>query len=173
MYCLYSLCRKCRLVTTGPWKEVGTLPLLCVSLQTDPPSWVPQNTNVALWAVDLNGNVLCRLGVSRLCPQVRKLRSFSNIPAQVALHVHDSSVKTYYQSVIAKIYMFYIYVYYIYSQASLQCNPIYCNSLYDGKGVSPSCWNKSTLYIADYIVPCLLLRTTTVDPADSVVTRSQ
>ncbi|XP_014665242.1 PREDICTED: tectonin beta-propeller repeat-containing protein 1-like [Priapulus caudatus] len=77
--------RKCRLATSGPWQQVESVSLQCISLQTDPPTWLPANSNVAVWAVDLNGNVLCRLGVTKECPQGL---SWSHVPAdQPFVHI--------------------------------------------------------------------------------------
>lgn len=53
-------------MTTGPWLEVGPLPILDVSIQLDHEGEGP----VALWAVGSNGDVLCRVGVTTTNPKV-------------------------------------------------------------------------------------------------------
>ncbi|XP_048407560.1 tectonin beta-propeller repeat-containing protein 1 isoform X1 [Stegostoma tigrinum] len=55
--------RKCKIVTTGPWFEVGPVALRdislipCVSQKADDAS--------ALWAISSKGDVLCRLGITK------------------------------------------------------------------------------------------------------------
>ncbi|XP_061425930.1 LOW QUALITY PROTEIN: tectonin beta-propeller repeat-containing protein 1 [Lethenteron reissneri] len=59
--------RRCRLVTSGPWLEVPPLSLRHLSLNATSPQ-APADSPVALWAVSRKGDVLCRLGVSRVSP---------------------------------------------------------------------------------------------------------
>ena len=62
--------RKCRIVTNGPWQEVGPQKLLDISIQIDPPE--AADGPVSVWAIGTNGEVLCRLGVTTDNPQVRE-----------------------------------------------------------------------------------------------------
>ncbi|KAM6155831.1 LOW QUALITY PROTEIN: tectonin beta-propeller repeat-containing protein 1 [Rhynchocyon petersi] len=57
--------RKCKLVTSGPWLEVGPIALGDVSIIPESPD---AKGNIALWAISDKGDVLCRLGVSELNP---------------------------------------------------------------------------------------------------------
>lgn len=80
------LCRKCKLVTSGPWKEVGTTPLIAVSIQVDHAG--DDARPVALWAIETNGDALCRLGVTSSCPEVRFVLFFRfRITSVDCLHV--------------------------------------------------------------------------------------
>nr|XP_006637424.1 PREDICTED: tectonin beta-propeller repeat-containing protein 1 isoform X1 [Lepisosteus oculatus]XP_015215748.1 PREDICTED: tectonin beta-propeller repeat-containing protein 1 isoform X1 [Lepisosteus oculatus]XP_015215749.1 PREDICTED: tectonin beta-propeller repeat-containing protein 1 isoform X1 [Lepisosteus oculatus]XP_015215750.1 PREDICTED: tectonin beta-propeller repeat-containing protein 1 isoform X1 [Lepisosteus oculatus]XP_015215751.1 PREDICTED: tectonin beta-propeller repeat-containing len=54
--------RKCKITTTGPWKEVPPLPLWDVTLL--PCSSQGGAEQVSLWAISKKGDVLCRLGVT-------------------------------------------------------------------------------------------------------------
>lgn len=64
----FSVFRKCKLATTGPWQEVPPIPLSDVTiLPCGPKTAVEQ---VPLWAISNKGDVLCRLGVSTLTPAV-------------------------------------------------------------------------------------------------------
>ena len=58
-----------RVTSSGPWSEVGPLPLQAVSVQMDPGSNSPDAT-IAVWAVGTNGDVLCRMSVSLNNPRV-------------------------------------------------------------------------------------------------------
>ncbi|XP_025778924.1 tectonin beta-propeller repeat-containing protein 1 [Puma concolor] len=60
--------RKCKLVTSGPWLEVGPLALADVSIIPESPSTNRSGHSIALWAISDKGDVLCRLGVSELNP---------------------------------------------------------------------------------------------------------
>lgn len=62
--------RKCKLVTSGPWLEVTSVALRDVSIIPESPSAQGSGPNIALWAVSDKGDVLCRLGVSELNPEV-------------------------------------------------------------------------------------------------------
>ena len=53
--------RRCRLVTTGPWRELGTTRLVSLSL-------AGTGDRVRGWAVATNGEALHRLGVTQDCP---------------------------------------------------------------------------------------------------------
>ena len=53
-------------MTTGPWLEVGPLPLLDLSIQLDHKGEGP----VLFWAVGQNGDILCRVGVTKTNPKV-------------------------------------------------------------------------------------------------------
>lgn len=68
-----SHCRKCKLVTTGPWLEVAPLALTDVSIIPESPGANRSGHSIALWAVSDKGDVLCRLGVSELNPAVSTL----------------------------------------------------------------------------------------------------
>ncbi|XP_004380917.1 tectonin beta-propeller repeat-containing protein 1 [Trichechus manatus latirostris] len=57
--------RKCKLVTSGPWLEVAPIALGDVSIIPESPD---AKGSIALWAVSDKGDVLCRLGVSKLNP---------------------------------------------------------------------------------------------------------
>jgi len=59
--------RRCRLETSGPWRELGSTKLLDISLQP----WLGTTSEgpVAAWAVATNGDVLVRQGVTRDCPE--------------------------------------------------------------------------------------------------------
>ena len=57
--------RRCRLVTSGPWLELGTTKLLDISLQ---PYSCGDSGDVRSWAVATNGEALYRMGVTRDCP---------------------------------------------------------------------------------------------------------
>ncbi|GFU35560.1 tectonin beta-propeller repeat-containing protein 1 [Nephila pilipes] len=58
--------RKCKLITTGPWKQLGSTPLLDVSFQVDPSS---DNESISVWAVAINGDVIYRSGVTENSPR--------------------------------------------------------------------------------------------------------
>ncbi|GIX90370.1 tectonin beta-propeller repeat-containing protein 1 [Caerostris extrusa] len=58
--------RKCKLTTTGPWKQLGNTPLLDVSFQVDP---ISENETLSVWAVAVNGDVLSRVGVTENSPR--------------------------------------------------------------------------------------------------------
>uniref|UniRef100_A0ABI7WA91 Tectonin beta-propeller repeat-containing protein 1 n=1 Tax=Felis catus TaxID=9685 RepID=A0ABI7WA91_FELCA len=60
--------RKCKLVTSGPWLEVGPLALADVSIIPESPGANRSGHSIALWAISDKGDVLCRLGVSELNP---------------------------------------------------------------------------------------------------------
>ena len=57
-------------MTSGPWLEVGPHTLRDVSLQLDSHSSERLLSELAVWAVATNGEVLYRTGVSRNNPQV-------------------------------------------------------------------------------------------------------
>jgi len=57
--------RRCRLVTSGPWVELGTTKLLDISLQ---PYTCGEGGEIKCWAVATNGEALYRMGVTRDCP---------------------------------------------------------------------------------------------------------
>ncbi len=59
--------RQCKIVTSGPWQDVGPLPLLDVSIQIDLIG--SDESPLSVWAVATNGNVLCRTAVTKLNPQ--------------------------------------------------------------------------------------------------------
>ncbi|GAB6031582.1 tectonin beta-propeller repeat containing [Chamberlinius hualienensis] len=59
--------RKCKLTTTGPWEELNSVPLLDISFQTDYNEKL--DPCIRLWAVSIKGEVLCRVGCTRSCPQ--------------------------------------------------------------------------------------------------------
>ena len=50
-------------MTTGPWEEIGPLPLLDISIQVDLVG--SEESPVAVWAIGTNGDVLCRSGVTK------------------------------------------------------------------------------------------------------------
>ena len=54
-------------MTSGPWQDVGPLPLLDVSIQIDLVG--SDESPLSVWAVATNGNVLCRTAVTKLNPQ--------------------------------------------------------------------------------------------------------
>ena len=58
--------RRCRLETSGPWRELGATKLLDISLQPWPEAG--QGGTLAAWAVATNGEVVVRQGVTRDCP---------------------------------------------------------------------------------------------------------
>lgn len=66
---LFSLYRKCKLATTGPWQEVPPIPLSDVTILPCSPKTTEEQ--VPLWAISNKGDVLCRLGVTSLTPAVR------------------------------------------------------------------------------------------------------
>lgn len=66
-------CRKCKLVTSGPWLEVAPIALRDVSVIPESPGADGSGHSVALWAISDKGDVLCRLGVSELNPAVSTL----------------------------------------------------------------------------------------------------
>lgn len=68
-----SHCRKCKLVTSGPWLEVAPLALADVSIIPESPGANRSGHSIALWAISDKGDVLCRLGVSELNPAVSTL----------------------------------------------------------------------------------------------------
>lgn len=70
--CSLPLCRKCKLVTSGPWLEVAPIALGDVSIIPESPG-ADRSGHIALWAVSDKGDVLCRLGVSELNPAVSTL----------------------------------------------------------------------------------------------------
>lgn len=53
--------------TSGPWMKLGNTPLRDVSFQIDVCS---ESTEVAVWAVAVNGDVLYRSGVTEHCLRV-------------------------------------------------------------------------------------------------------
>ncbi|KAK6170342.1 hypothetical protein SNE40_018755 [Patella caerulea] len=59
--------RKCRLSTVGPWYNTGPTTLRDISLQIDPITSITQQ--IVLWGVGINGNVLCRVGITMKNPQ--------------------------------------------------------------------------------------------------------
>lgn len=67
---LSLLLRKCKLVTSGPWLEVTSVALRDVSIIPESPGAHGSGLNIALWAISDKGDVLCRLGVSELNPEV-------------------------------------------------------------------------------------------------------
>lgn len=56
--------RKCRLISTGPWRSLGSTRLVNVSMK-------PHLTQdlVYVWAVTAKGEALFRTGVSSKCPE--------------------------------------------------------------------------------------------------------
>ncbi|XP_066545328.1 tectonin beta-propeller repeat-containing protein 1 [Amia ocellicauda] len=58
--------RKCKITTTGPWKEVMPITLLDVTIL--PCSAHSSLDQVSLWAISSKGDVLCRLGVTPQSP---------------------------------------------------------------------------------------------------------
>lgn len=65
----FSVYRKCKLTTTGPWQEVPPIPLSDVTILPCAPMTTVEQ--VPLWAISNKGDVLCRLGVTSLTPAVR------------------------------------------------------------------------------------------------------
>lgn len=63
-------CRKCKLLTSGPWLEVAPVGLTDVSIMPESPGAQGDGQPLALWAVSDKGDVLCRLGVTELNPAV-------------------------------------------------------------------------------------------------------
>lgn len=63
-------CRKCKLLTSGPWLEVAPVGLADVSIMPESPGAQGDGQPLALWAVSDKGDVLCRLGVTELNPAV-------------------------------------------------------------------------------------------------------
>ena len=62
--------RKCKLTTTGPWNELSGVPIISASIHC--PAFykeVEENMILNVWSVSSEGEALCRLGVSRLCPR--------------------------------------------------------------------------------------------------------
>ncbi|XP_013383971.1 tectonin beta-propeller repeat-containing protein 1 [Lingula anatina] len=59
--------RKCKILSSGPWEEVEPLPLQDISIQIDYEE--DSGLAAAVWAVGSNGDVMCRLGVTKQCPQ--------------------------------------------------------------------------------------------------------
>uniref|UniRef100_A0A8C4N964 Tectonin beta-propeller repeat containing 1b n=1 Tax=Eptatretus burgeri TaxID=7764 RepID=A0A8C4N964_EPTBU len=60
--------RYCKLVTSGPWREVHRSPLLDISIMPDPSHESQHRSDsdtIALWAISVNGDVLYRQGVTR------------------------------------------------------------------------------------------------------------
>eukprot|EP00058_Branchiostoma_floridae_P020595 XP_002606085.1 hypothetical protein BRAFLDRAFT_87995 [Branchiostoma floridae] len=60
--------RKAKIVTTGPWLEAPPQHLKDISVQVDQPE--SSTDPIALWAISVNGDVLCRMGVIQDFPQV-------------------------------------------------------------------------------------------------------
>ncbi|XP_053327449.1 tectonin beta-propeller repeat-containing protein 1 [Spea bombifrons] len=58
--------RKCKIVTSGPWLEVPPIPLRDISISS---SRETETESIALWAISNKGDVLCRLGVTKQCPE--------------------------------------------------------------------------------------------------------
>nr|XP_023665012.1 tectonin beta-propeller repeat-containing protein 1 isoform X1 [Paramormyrops kingsleyae] len=58
--------RKCKLTTTGPWKEVPPIPLS--EITTLPCMAASRMEHVPLWAISSKGDVLCRLDVTVQAP---------------------------------------------------------------------------------------------------------
>jgi hypothetical protein len=56
--------RRCRLETSGPWREIGSTKLLDISLQP----WA-EGSQVSAWAVATNGEVVVRHGVTWDCTE--------------------------------------------------------------------------------------------------------
>ncbi|XP_066293154.1 tectonin beta-propeller repeat-containing protein 1-like isoform X1 [Branchiostoma lanceolatum] len=59
--------RKAKIVTTGPWMEAPPQHLKDISVQVDQPE--SSTDPIALWAIGVNGDVLCRMGVIQDFPQ--------------------------------------------------------------------------------------------------------
>lgn len=62
--------RKCKLTTTGPWSDLSSILLISASIHC--PKFdkeVNEDVILNVWAVSSEGEALCRLGVSRLCPR--------------------------------------------------------------------------------------------------------
>lgn len=66
-----SFPRKCKLTTTGPWKEVPPIPLSEITIL--PCMAASKMEHVPLWAISSKGDVLCRLDVTVQAPAVRNL----------------------------------------------------------------------------------------------------
>uniref|UniRef100_A0A087Y5C9 Tectonin beta-propeller repeat-containing protein 1 n=1 Tax=Poecilia formosa TaxID=48698 RepID=A0A087Y5C9_POEFO len=58
--------RKCKLTTTGPWREIPPIPLSDVTIL--PCAAQSSVDTVPVWAISNKGDVLCRLGVTLLTP---------------------------------------------------------------------------------------------------------
>lgn len=57
--------RKCRLIVSGPWQEIGNTKILDVGLQ---PQFKAGERMISVWAIASNGDALCRRGVSTETP---------------------------------------------------------------------------------------------------------
>lgn len=71
--------RKCRLVTSGPWQELGNSKIIDASILHLNDS---TESSIALWAIAINGDVLVRNGVSQMNP---KGESWQHIPCEQPL----------------------------------------------------------------------------------------
>ncbi|KAM4632524.1 tectonin beta-propeller repeat-containing protein 1 [Discoglossus pictus] len=59
--------RKCKIVTNGPWLEVPPISLWDVSISLS--RGCDGDGSISLWAISNKGDVLCRLGVTKDCPE--------------------------------------------------------------------------------------------------------
>lgn len=67
-------------MTSGPWLEVPPIALRDVSIIPESPGADKSGHSIALWAVSDKGDVLCRLGVSKLNPAVSTPVLASGVP---------------------------------------------------------------------------------------------
>uniref|UniRef100_A0A8C5Q5D9 Tectonin beta-propeller repeat-containing protein 1 n=1 Tax=Leptobrachium leishanense TaxID=445787 RepID=A0A8C5Q5D9_9ANUR len=59
--------RKCKIVTNGPWREVPPISLWDLSISSS--RGTVNDDSIALWAISNKGDVLCRLGATKQCPE--------------------------------------------------------------------------------------------------------
>lgn len=72
--------RKCRLSTSGPFKEIGNTKIIDVSLQYD------ENTDsFKVWAIATNGDALVRRGVTKSNPAGTSWEHITNNQPLVAI----------------------------------------------------------------------------------------
>ncbi|XP_065180942.1 tectonin beta-propeller repeat-containing protein 1-like isoform X2 [Sycon ciliatum] len=72
--------RRMTIITPGPWMEILPCPncLASVSVQTWPQQPIGAHDNVAVWAMDVHGDVICRYGVTASQPQGEEWRWVSS-----------------------------------------------------------------------------------------------
>lgn len=62
--------RKCKLTTSGPFNDLSVIPVVFCSIHCSDYVTKPREEVILnVWAVSSEGQALCRLGVSRLCPR--------------------------------------------------------------------------------------------------------
>jgi tectonin beta-propeller repeat-containing protein 1 len=62
--------RKCKLSTTGPFTELSNIPIISISIHSpNICSNSDEDVVINAWAVSADGDALCRIGVSSMCPR--------------------------------------------------------------------------------------------------------